>query len=80
MDSHVKKLIAPIIITGLCLLTFLGWLLVPFLMVLFGIFIPLWIRLLIGAITLTCSGVSIFVLIERMKEVRSGEEDDLSQY
>lgn len=25
-------------------------------------------------------GVSVFVLVERIKEVRSGEEDDLSQY
>ena len=38
------------------------------------------LRLLIGLIPLCLAGVSVYVLVERIKEVRSGEEDDLSNY
>mgnify|MGYP001194414037 CR=1 FL=1 len=31
-------------------------------------------------VPLALIGVSIFVLIERIKEIRGGEEDDLSKY
>ncbi|MCL1918046.1 MAG: hypothetical protein FWG14_06990 [Peptococcaceae bacterium] len=75
---HVKKMIAPIVITVLMLLI-LGsqvgvylWLEEPdisWLVIVLGVGIPL-----------LCAGVSISVLIERIKEIRSGEEDDLSQY
>lgn len=71
----VKKMIAPIIITILLIiyLSFFiwGWSCInaPFGVKLIGLLIPLFLI-----------GVSIFVLIERIKEIRSGEEDDLSKY
>ena len=70
-----SKMIAPIIITIL-LLAYIGffvwaWSLMP---------IPVWGKIIGLAIPLTFMGVSIFVLIERIKEIRSGEEDDLSKY
>lgn len=70
-----KKIIAPIIITCLLILYFIFWIL--------GIInIPdlLGIKVLGIIIPLAFIGVSIFVLIERIKEIRSGEEDDLSKY
>jgi len=71
-----KKLIAPIIVTVIT---------IAFLLFYFGlifVLIPLSVglRLLIGLIPLCLTGVSIYVLVERIKEVRSGEEDDLSNY
>ena len=70
-----KKIIAPIIITCLLILYFIFWFL--------GVIsIPdsLWLKILGTIIILFFIGVSIFVLIERIKEIRSGEDDDLSKY
>lgn len=33
-----------------------------------------------GPIPLALVGVSVYVLVERIKEIRSGEEDDLDNY
>lgn len=75
MNPHKKKLIAPVIITVLLVLFLLLYmavcLLLPF---------SWWIKsagLLFLAVLI---GVCIYVLIQRIQEVRSGEEDDLSQY
>jgi hypothetical protein len=35
---------------------------------------------LLGIIPAIFSGIMIYVLIERIKEIRSGEEDDLGKY
>lgn len=70
-----KKLIAPIVITVLLALYWIAFVAMAFL-----ISIPLWAKLLGSLIPLALIGVSLFVLVERIKEVRSGEEDDLSQY
>ena len=42
--------------------------------------VPLAIQLIFGIIPLLLAGVCIYVLIERIKEIRRGEEDDLSNY
>jgi hypothetical protein len=71
----MKKLIAPIIIT-LLLLMYYGF-------ILFNLIrIPesMGIRILWLVIPLGLMGVSVFVLIERIKEIRSGDEDDLGKY
>lgn len=70
-----KKLIAPIVITALLVLYLIGFVTVAFL-----VDIPLWVKLLGSLIPFALIGVSVFVLVERIQEVRSGEEDDLSQY
>lgn len=70
-----KKLIAPIVITVLLSLYFLG-----FIAAFFLFSIPLWVKLAGILMPLAFLGVSIFVLVERIKEVRGGEEDDLSKY
>lgn len=71
----IKKIIAPIIITIILIFVELIYL---------GIYIALipwiWLKIILAVIPLGSIGVTIYVLIERIREVRSGEEDDLSQY
>lgn len=70
-----RKMIAPIVITALMavfLFLYLG--------LLFFVGVPVWVKIAVGAVLALDYGVSVFVLVERIKEIRSGEEDDLSQY
>jgi fatty acid desaturase len=73
---HKKKMLAPIVITAVILLYYIGFACVC---VFFG-GIPLLAKILGGVIPLLLAGVCIYVLVERIKEIRSGEEDDLSKY
>ena len=68
-------MVAPIIITILLLIS-IGF----FLWVWTIMSVPLWFKILGLVVPVGYMGVSIFVLIERIKEIRSGEEDDLSKY
>jgi riboflavin transporter FmnP len=74
--QHWKKMIAPIVITVLAVAGFLLWLLS------FALSpeIPVFIKIIAGLIPAALAGVAIFVLIERIGEIRSGEEDDLGKY
>ena len=68
-------MLAPIIITIITVIFLLGYLAIliwwvptkP--LIIFG-----------GIVLLTLIGVTIAMLFERIKEIRSGEEDDLSKY
>ena len=71
-----RKLAAPIVISVLAGLWLLGYAVLVFLVPA----IPLWIKLLGAVIPLALLGVTIYVLCERIKEIRSGEEDDLDNY
>lgn len=75
MTKQEKKMIAPVIITILFVLYFFGYAaMVVWLR-------PPWYVLVLGILILVClAGVLIAMLIERIKEIRSGEEDDLSKY
>ncbi len=75
MKKHTRKLIAPIIITALLAVYLIVWAVIWSL-------IPaaLWVKITGAAVPLALIGVSIFVLTERIQEVRSGEEDDLNNY
>jgi fucose 4-O-acetylase-like acetyltransferase len=72
---RIKKLIAPFIIT--CIITVL---LVYFVIEIINAPDQLGLKIMGAIIVLFLLGGSIFVFIERIKEIRSGEEDDLSQY
>ena len=76
MDNHGQKMLAPIIIAIIFALYYIGFgaicLLIP------GI--PLLVKLIFGIVPLALAGVMIYVLVTRIKEIRSGEEDDLSKY
>lgn len=76
MKSHIKKLIVPIVITFLMFLYFIG-LASGFI---FAKGIPLWLTIIGVLIPLLLAVISICMLIERINEIRSGEEDDLSKY
>lgn len=70
-----RKLVAPIVITVLLILYYFVYFL--FLLALLpGIIL----KLLTGIIPLVLAGVTLFVCIQRIDEIRSGEEDDLSKY
>ena len=71
-----RKLAAPIVISVLVGLWLLGYAVLIFLVPA----IPLWIKLLGAVIPLALLGVTIYVLCERIQEIRSGEEDDLDNY
>ena len=76
MNEHKKKMIAPIIITVIFLLYYVGF-------TLLCIFLPetpLLFKILVGVLPLGFGGVIIYSLVTRIKEIRSGEEDDLSKY
>ena len=74
MKLYKNKMIAPIVISVIIILYYVVY---------FGILIALldgvW-KWLLGIIPLTLSAVMIKVCIERINEIKKGEEDDLSKY
>lgn len=75
LSMDEKKMIAPIIITVILVLTVLAyvgiWAIIP---------IPVIFKLVIALILMALIGVALYNLYERIQEIRSGEEDDLSNY
>lgn len=71
---HKKKILAPILVTVFMVLYYVVYF--AFLITLVG---GVW-KYLLGIVPLVFSAVMIAVCIDRIKEIRSGEEDDLSQY
>lgn len=74
-DKHVKKMIAPIVITIIVMAYYLF-----FFIVIFASGMPMIAKIFLGVLPALFIGVLIYVLVERIKEIRSGEEDDLSKY
>ena len=72
--NHKQKMRAPIIVTILMVLYYILY---------FGVLIALldgvW-KYLLGIFPLVFTAVTIKVCIERIHEIKKGEEDDLSQY
>ncbi len=75
MKKHIKKMIAPIVIITIIIAYYatLGFTLLNLVM-------PVWGKALVILIPAILAGVGIYMLIQRIKEIRSGEEDDLSKY
>ena len=74
MNDHKKKMIAPIVVTVLMILyyvVYFSWI-ISFLS-------GVW-KLALGLIPLAFAGVLIYVCVQRIYEIKKGEEDDLSQY
>lgn len=76
MKKHGVKMIAPIVIAVIVVLYFLG----ISAMFLLADGIPFITKVLMIIIPLALTGVMIGVTVSRIKEIRSGEEDDLSKY
>ena len=74
MKEHTKKVIAPILVTIVMVLYYVIY---------FGFLISLidgiW-QWLLGIIPLALSAIMLKVCIERIREIKKGEEDDLSKY
>lgn len=74
MKSHSKKMTAPIIVSIIIILYYILY---------FGILITLldgiW-KYTLGIIPITFSVVMLKVCIERINEIKGGEEDDIGKY
>ena len=74
MKSHKRKMLAPIIVT--CILMI-------YIVVYFGFLFAALngiLKILFGIIPIVFGGILIKVCIERIKEIKDGEEDDISKY
>ena len=74
MNSHRRKMTAPIIVTVLMILYYAAY---------FGFLISVFdgvLKYLLGIIPLVLTILMIAVCIERIREIKKGEEDDLSKY
>ena len=68
-------MIAPIIISGIVVIYY-----AVFFVLLITTLESTWMKLLLGIIPILLAATMIFVCVERIKEIKGGEEDDLSQY
>lgn len=76
MKKQTKKLIAPIMITILIVCYFILYISVT----LYLNEMPKFASLLFIIIPILLAILSVYMLFERVKEIRGGEEDDLSKY
>ena len=74
MKEKNKKLIAPIVISIIIVLYY-----VVYLGILIALIEGVW-KWLLGIVPLALSVVMLKVCIERINEIKKGEEDDLSKY
>lgn len=74
--KHWQKMAAPIVIASIIIVYYIG--IAVFFMAVPGI--PAAVKILMIVVPLILAAVMIGVLINRIKEIRGGEEDDLSQY
>ena len=74
MKDKKKQFIAPILVTVLMVLYYVVYF--GFLMSLLSGFV----KYALGILPLAFSAVMVKVCIERIQEIKKGEEDDLSQY
>lgn len=74
MNHH--KFIAPTIITIILVIYYVGIAFVCMMMP----EVPFLVKMLLVIIPLALAGVAFAMFCERINEIRSGEEDDLSQY
>lgn len=74
MSSHKKKIAVPIIVSVIVILYCIVYF--GFLMALIG---GVW-KYVLAIVPVALAAVMVKVCAERIKEVRKGEEDDLSQY
>ena len=74
MSLHAKKMIAPIVVTVIMIIYYAVY---------FGFIIyavdDVW-KWLLGIVPVAFAALMIKVCIDRIKEIKKGEEDDLSQY
>lgn len=74
--KYWKKMAAPIVIASIIIVYYIGA--AVFFMMVPGI--PATVKILMMVVPLILAAVMLGVLISRIKEIRGGEDDDLSQY
>jgi len=74
LKTNKKKMIAPIIVSVVVILYY-----VVYFGALISVVDGLW-RLLLGIVPVILSAVMGMVCIERINEIKKGEEDDISKY
>lgn len=74
MRSHGRKMIGPIAAAVILVLYY-----ILYFTLLVTLLTGVW-RAVLGLAPLVCAALTVWVCVERIKEIRSGEEDDLSQY
>ena len=74
LHPHIKKMIAPIVVTVLLVLYY-----VAYFVLLLAVVEGVW-KYLLGILPLALAAMIIYVCIQRIFEIKKGEEDDLSQY
>lgn len=75
MKDHDSKIVVTIVITVIFSLYY-----ILYFVVLLAALPGIISKLLFGLIPLGLMGIMIFVCVQRINEIRSGEEDDLSKY
>ena len=73
--KYIRKIIAPVIITLILLAYY-----IVFAVFIVRLDISTSTKILAAVIPILLAGVTVFVLTERIIEIRSGEEDDLGKY
>ena len=74
LKSNKRKMLAPLIVSGIFIIYFIVY---------FGILITLLdgiLKFALGIIPLILSIIMIKVCVERIDEIKKGEEDDISKY
>ena len=74
MKLYKNKMIAPIVISVIIILYY-----VVYFGILIALLVGVW-KWLLGILPLALSAVMLKVCIERINEIKKGEEDDLSKY
>jgi len=74
INHHKKKIIVPVVITIIIIIYYIIY--IGFLITLFD---GIW-KYALGIIPLIFSAVMVKVCIERINEIKKGEEDDISKY
>ena len=74
MNEHRKKMIAPIIITILFVIYYAFYF-----TIVIALPVGIW-KLFLGIIPVVMAVIMIYVCVQRIKEIKEGEEDDLSKY
>ena len=74
MKSHRRKMIAPIVVTVIMIIYY-----IVYFCFLITYLDGIW-KYILGIFPVAMSAVMIMVCAERIKEIKKGEEDDISKY
>ena len=75
MDNHGKKMIAPVVVV-LCIILYY----ITGIFILFKFNLPVMVKIMAIILSILITVVLIKVLMERAKEIKEGDEDDLGKY